>query len=647
MSRKLQDRPPADAALTESPATRVSLRAWASSPRGAGMVDGTVVALLSVALPLAIIWHFGALGIPRNDDWAFARILFTWTRTGHLQLLDWNTQTLVGQLTIAVPIVKIFGTRIGVLQASVAVLGGMGSGCLYALLRRLLPRGTALLALACLLVGPIYGSLAGSFMSDVPAFAAATGCLWAGVVALERRGWSLVAWLGASAAFGFLALSIRQVAATAPVAVAIAVFVVLRRDRPGTAPKHAALERRASVAIGIGLAVGSAALLVWRSGLPYSNSIRLSVHPAFGRHWSFVYEALFTLVLLSLPAVVRLSPRAVLRRALAVSHTATYGVIAGWAIVVSGALYLSRTGGTDVLLGNYVTRQGTVGVLAGRRPDLLPAPAWTALIAATLYATLVLGLVFVTRVPAARRAARALRHGIGADRAAVAGLVLGTFGVLYLAALELALGFTQVVPTGHVAPAFSQTPYDRYLIPVVPIILVLAWSDESLFWPIPSVRRVVTAVGVALFALLGLAYVIEAAAYDGARWAAASQVARTGIPAASIDGGAEWVGYHAHTAAIRHSGPSPTSWASMFRDVRTCYLISVDPHYTRHGATGPIATFRYRGWHPTAQTLSLYRLPTCGPVPAPPRASGSAAPGASRDAGQRARRESNPQPSDP
>jgi hypothetical protein len=53
----------------------------------------------------------------------------------------------------------------------------------------------------------------------------------------------------------------------------------------------------------------------------------------------------------------------------------------------------------------------------------------------------------------------------------------------------------------------------------------------------------------------------------------------------------------------------------MFRDVRTCYLISVEPHYTRHGATGPIATFRYRGWHPSPQTLSLYRLPTCNADP--------------------------------
>lgn len=589
---------------------------WASGPRGEWVVDFTVLAILSVALPLVITWHFGALGIPRNDDWAFTRILFSWTRTGHLQLLDWNTQTLVGQLAIAVPVVKVFGTRIGALQAWVAILGGVGCCCLYAVLRRLLPRVSALAALGCLLVGPIYASLAGSFMSDVPAFAAASGCLWAGVMALERRGWSFAGWLTGSAVLGFLALSIRQVAATAPVAVAVALFVVVRRGRrPEGSERAASIERWASAGVAVVFTIGTAALLVWRNGLPFSNSIRLTVHPAFGPWGSYFYEVLFTLALLSLPAVLRLSPVAVLRRALAVSRTATVVVAAGWAITVGGALYLSRASQVDLLLGNYVTRQGTVGVLAGHRPDLLPDAAWTTLVAVTLYAVLVLALVVVTRLPAARRSVHALRCGFSVDSANVAGLVLGGFGLLYVAALELALGFTQVVPTGGVAPAFSQTPYDRYLIPLVPIVVVLAWSDRSLFWPAPRVRRLVTAAGFGLFAVLGLAYVVESASYDGARWAAASQLTRSGVPAESIDGGAEWVGFHAGTAAVRHSGPSPTSWAAMFRDVRTCYLISMEPHYSRHGATGPIATFRYRGWHPALQTLSVYRLPTCGPGP--------------------------------
>lgn len=601
-----------DGAATDDVVARVG--AWARRPRGEWCIDVGVIAVLSVGLPLVIIWHFGALGIPRNDDWAFARILFSWTRTGHLRLLGWNTQTLVGQLAIMVPVVKVFGTRISALQVGVAVLGGVGSCWLYALLRRLLPRAGALGALACLLLGPIYGSLAGSFMSDVPAFAAAAGCCWAGVVALERRGWSFVTPLAASAGLGFVALSIRQVAATAPVAVALAVFVVLRRGQRPDAPSGAArVERRGFAAIAVAFVVGTAALLVWRNGLPFGNSIRLSLRPAFGKHDSFLYETLFTLSLLSLPAVLRLSPAAVTRRALAVSRRGTATVTVAWAVVAGSALYLSRTAGTDLLLGNYVTRSGTVGVLAGRRPDLLPDAAWTALIAATLYASLMLALVVVTRLPAMRRAWRAAGDGFVVGSANVAGLVLGGFGVLYALAMELALGFTKVVPTGPAAPAFSQTPYDRYLIPLVPLVVVLAWSDGTLFWHAPPVRRVVTAVGFGLFAVLGLAFVIESAAYDGARWAAATRVARSGVPATAIDGGAEWVGFHARTPVIRHSGPSPTAWAAMFRDVRTCYLISIEPHYRQHGATGPIATFHYRGWHPTPQTLSLYRLPTCSP----------------------------------
>ncbi len=68
-----------------------------------------VVALVLLALvPIAISAAFGAYGLARNDDWAWAEILGRWEQTGVLRFNGWPSMFLIGHLALAWPIGRLF-----------------------------------------------------------------------------------------------------------------------------------------------------------------------------------------------------------------------------------------------------------------------------------------------------------------------------------------------------------------------------------------------------------------------------------------------------------------------------------------------------------------------------------------------------------
>jgi hypothetical protein len=68
----------------------------------------TLLALVSVAVPIAMTRYYGALGIVRNDDWSYLRTLFSWTETGTLDFNNWVSMTLLTQLVMAAPIALLW-----------------------------------------------------------------------------------------------------------------------------------------------------------------------------------------------------------------------------------------------------------------------------------------------------------------------------------------------------------------------------------------------------------------------------------------------------------------------------------------------------------------------------------------------------------
>ena len=109
--------------VTAAPATPEASDApvagTAPSPRSATVL---LLFVLGAAIPVAIAAHYGALEIPRSDDWSYLLTLFNWVDGGKLDFNGWVSMTLVGQLVIAAPLVLVVGrsiTAVHVLSAFV------------------------------------------------------------------------------------------------------------------------------------------------------------------------------------------------------------------------------------------------------------------------------------------------------------------------------------------------------------------------------------------------------------------------------------------------------------------------------------------------------------------------------------------------
>ncbi len=156
--------------------------------RGTQLLLIGAVAGLGLALPIAAAWHYGTFGVARGDDWSYLRTLFRWTDTGHLDFNNWVSMTLLGQLVLAAPLALVKHRDTTAVQVLTALLGLVGLLAVQwtanTLTRR--PRRAALAALV-VAAGPVWGILAVSFMTDVPAFALAMLSTALGVRGAARR----------------------------------------------------------------------------------------------------------------------------------------------------------------------------------------------------------------------------------------------------------------------------------------------------------------------------------------------------------------------------------------------------------------------------------------------------------------------------
>src|SRR5436309_584651 len=123
-------------------------------------------------------WWRGALGQARNDDWSYVRIAFVFASTHHLQLNGWAAPMLVGQIALAWPVAALFQNSVMALQLLTAIEGALGLWLWYLVFRRALPIALAALSCLTIAIGPLFGILAVSFMSDVPALFAQALTVW-------------------------------------------------------------------------------------------------------------------------------------------------------------------------------------------------------------------------------------------------------------------------------------------------------------------------------------------------------------------------------------------------------------------------------------------------------------------------------------
>ncbi|MFM7617359.1 MAG: hypothetical protein ACKO72_07855, partial [Actinomycetes bacterium] len=134
-----------------------------------------VLLVLGALVPLVIAWRAGALSVPRSDDWSYLTTLFRWTEGGGLDFNRWVSMTLIGQLLLAAPVALVAPGSIAAVRIEMALLGVGGLlATVWLGIQVIGRRGPALLVAATIALGPLWGPLAATSMTDVPTFAVQT-----------------------------------------------------------------------------------------------------------------------------------------------------------------------------------------------------------------------------------------------------------------------------------------------------------------------------------------------------------------------------------------------------------------------------------------------------------------------------------------
>lgn len=513
------------------------------------VVVALVVSLAIAAGWFALTYFFGAIGIARNDDWSFLENAFRFADTGVLAVGGWVQMMLIGQLILASPVIAVFGPSVVTLQGFVSLLSALALLSGYVVLRNFLPPVWAIVATAVTAASAIYGLLAASFMTDVPAAAFQLLALAVGYRSLRtpRIQWPT---LLVATAIGVLAFSIREYALVALAAIWI---TALRKARAN----HA---YRAFFAWTVGIAIVLGSMLLWRAGQVTVTDSPLGLHP-----YGLRYLAWWPLTAgwLLLPVLAAANPVSVLRRAWMGSRVLTILALLG----VGVALLHTRLG----FLGNYFSVTGGYAeVLRGVPSPVLPGWWSIGMTAVSAYGALLLALFVVGAIRRTWDDRHNLVHRpISSTSLAVTFVI---FTVLIYA----------VVPV-----VANVALFDRYFIAALPIAagLILWWlAKEGLMW-----RKPVAPVigGLVIVALTSTVLVSATSARDAARWQVASEVAQElGVANGNIDGGFDYFTFNTN-GGPRPEGVRWTWWTAQLGDRAVCATVTYQDVGVSEVAAGP------------------------------------------------------------
>jgi hypothetical protein len=524
--------------------------------------------VLAVGVPILIAARGGALGIPRSDDWSYLLVQFRFAETGRVELNNWVSMTLIGQVLLGTPVALVAGRNIAAMQWFTALLGLVGIVTVawmgHLLLR---PRWLGPFVAAMVAVGPLWGPLAVSFMTDVPSFTFGMLSLAAGIVAVRREPVSVGA-VALALVLGLVAFSIRQYGIIPPAATVVVACWVLVARGDWTRLRHV-------LVLTAGTAVLAGAVFIWWRDLPSS----LALSPALPTFHSVRSTAikngnLVRLVgLLASPALVLAGPRALVTRAWRASRWLTLAAGIASAVVLA-ALYFHVP--ERPFVGNYVARDGVLAhdVSSGSRPDVVPRSVFEIMVVVGSIGAVLLVLAAVPFLVDLCERLRSRRFRPTNPAIALIGMTtagyLGAYVLATLCGLPL---------------------YDRYALPLVALtaLLVLHASPPPMLrreTPAEPVERrrlrpLAGALALVLLGLVGLAYTADSASFDGTRWRVATAATRRGFEPLQIDGGFEWNDYHLgfapSTSRPPNSGAAPAKPTALERSLHYCIDVFVNP----------------------------------------------------------------------
>jgi 4-amino-4-deoxy-L-arabinose transferase-like glycosyltransferase len=547
--------------------------------------------LLAVVLPFLTSAIAGTVEIPRNDDWSFRRIAVDLASTGRLALDGMSAMMLIGQVIVTQPLLWLFQSSPWAFAAAGLIFATAGILSSYVMGRQILTPVLAAMAAGLLAIFPGYLAYATSYMTDVPAIAAAFACLACGMVAVRRRTIRLP-WLAAAVGLGLFAFSIREFTLAAPAAVLLAAIL--------TGPRQ-----RSTWLLTAGVVAGCIVLYLWRASLPGQ------MPPVVNRPLSILQsaEALSSVAFAIAPAAllgfIRWRPH--LHR-IDVAIGTGIGVVLAFMRLTQGPRGISIP---QVALSNMASQFGVPAAdyLTGARPLLFGKPVWMAVNGLALLSTVVVIGVGTGILGAHLRRTRGSIPSVIERCGSPA-------GVLVLFAITATAGLFVFSLTRGVS--------DRYLWPLTTPLAVLYLFVSRDLRP-GSIRGAApagpVAAGSALVlatALVGLsfAYMLNANAFDAARWQAGERLVEMGLRPDSIDAGYEWMGDHASVPGNSTVGgsirPFYRNWWPAFQE---CAVVSSRPKPPEGASLVATADYRLELFAGRKATLYLYRFdrPGCAP----------------------------------
>ena len=476
-----------------------------------------LAAFLAGAVPL-LARPTAELGF--SDDWSYARMAFDVAKTGHFHYDGWAAAAVGPQAYWGALFVRLFGESFVALRISVLVVAAGTGGVLYQLATMCgLSRSNALQASAAVMLSPVTIPLSASFMSDVPALFLATLSILFCAQALraQRAGASTGCFILALAS-AFIGGLVRQI-----------IWVVLLSVIP-LVVWLANIPRRWRI---VWIIVWAATLLcmvlsmMWLAHQPYL--IRDKLFPSLLAPLKAPATAGIRLLRILLSGVMLLIPIApALWPALRRIRLSTWAISIVIAMILIATTAAMRGAGKalDPWLGNIVLRSGCLepGIdMIGQKPMLVPqsANAACALLAwVGLSVVLVLGL-------------RNLRRfmGICPQKSVVARSVRAS------PALYLLMAFAVPVLVLCVGRAVVFMAFDRYLLPILPLAVLLLMRLRQGAGGMKSSRA--SWLLIAVFGAVGVAFLFEFHETARARLAALAILNQAHIPRTQICGGVE------------------------------------------------------------------------------------------------------------
>jgi hypothetical protein len=561
------------------------------------VVGAALLAVVSVVLPVAVASHYSALDLPRSDDWSYLLSVFRWVDTGHLGFNNWAGTTLIAQFALAAPVAALFPRSIAAIHVTSAIVSWIGVLAVVWMARTVMRDSWAVVVALTIAVSPLWLPLAATFMTDNWAFTFQMVSLALAFEAFRRSEAVRPGWFTASMAAGVIAIAIRQYALVPVIACAIVAV-----GRAWTARDRRTM-RVVAVVLAVAVVVVTV-LLVWWSQRPTLDTLPLSF-PNATRIRSTVQLDLGYLRLvglLLLPVVLLANPVRIVRRAVDASAGVTAAVASVTAIVL--VLEYAKYPNTP-LVGNYVTRSGVLGqdVLAGNRPDVIPA-LWFDLLVWIAMASAV--VVLLAAVPAVVRFWREGAHP--------AALLRGDAGPMAVCGWCFA-GFAAMFTLVGLAGLPTD---DRYVLPLLPLVaigmLYAAARDPRPAWSgVPSLF--VPGAALVLLLAVGMAFAADSASFDATRWAVAQRATEvSGLHSTQIDGGFEWVAWHRGTGPPvgRFLAASDRHRILAAFEAPFCVRVSVAPR--RHLPARIIASAESTAPTRRPERIIAYRLPKpCAP----------------------------------